>query len=202
MFSRSGWRRRCEPGLLPSLSRGAGAAIRCPMPLRGGRAPPPCHHPDPGRCPRRNSGGCLIRSAPRRRPRRRAPGGGSRLLFWSRTSWGCPFRVVVGSTGWGAATAFWFLGCVDDAELSECGCPSRTRRQTGTIGRRCSTGPRPIELLACEASLGGVARLVVVSRVLSERLRGRIAIFHRWLRSSRSVLFVQRARISRIPSLG
>ena len=29
------------------------------------------------------------------------------------------------ATGGGAAAAFWFLGCVDDATLSECGCPSR-----------------------------------------------------------------------------
>ena len=51
--------------------------------------------------------------------------------------------------------------------------PRGSRRQTSTIGRRCSRGPRPTEPLGCKASLGGRARLVVVSRVLSE---GRVVL--------------------------
>ena len=107
------------------------------------------------------------------------------------------------STFWrDAAAAFWFLGCVDDAELFVFGCPSRFASADGHNWEALQHRTPSAEPLGYKPSSGGRVRLVVVSRVLSERLRGRIAIFHRWLRSSRSVLFVQRARISRIPSLG
>ena len=85
---------------------------------------------------------------------------------------GLPLAWWLFVTGGGAATAFWFLGCVDDAELSVFGCPSCFASADEHNWEALQHRTPSAEPLGGKASLGRRSRLAVVSRVLSERYDG------------------------------